>query len=374
MQLINFIIWSANPEIFPGIDAVEIRWYGLLFALAFIVGQQIMFYIYKKENKPEKDVDVLTLTVLIVTIIGARLGHVLFYDVKEYFSDPVSILKIWEGGLASHGAAIGIIAGIYLFSNYVVNLNPLNFTWKKKKRTGQDFFWVIDRVVITVALGGCFIRMGNFMNSGIIGKPTESNYGVIFAQDLTGWLESHEEYIEDVAVEKTKIRKADENGHVPVAIKIEFVRGTERPIIENIINNGIKNELSDANSDISLHFFQPKAEKLNYEMSVVGAPAATIYAKAIPRHPTQLYEAATSLLIFIFLFLIWRKRKEKTPRGLLFSLFLIVLFSLRLVHELFKENQEQFEDALVLNMGQILSIPLVLAGIIILLNLKRLQR
>ena len=117
MQLLNYIIWSPNPEIFPNIDWIEVRWYGLLFAAGFIISQQLMYHIFKVEGKPHKDVDSLTLWMIIATIIGARLGHVIFYEPMRYLQDPMSILKTWEGGLASHGAAIGILAAIYLYAN-----------------------------------------------------------------------------------------------------------------------------------------------------------------------------------------------------------------------------------------------------------------
>jgi len=118
MNLFNYIIWSPNPEIFPSIDWIEVRWYGLLFAAGFIISQQLMYHIFKKEGKPQQDVDSLTLWMIISTIVGARLGHVIFYEPMRYLEDPISILKTWEGGLASHGAAIGILTAIYLYANY----------------------------------------------------------------------------------------------------------------------------------------------------------------------------------------------------------------------------------------------------------------
>ena len=157
MDLLNYIIWSPNPEILPNWDFQigsfnigDIRWYGLLFATGFIVSQQIMYKIYRTEGKPEKDVDSLTLWMIIATIIGARLGHVIFYEPMRYLKDPISILKTWEGGLASHGATIGILTAIYLYVNYLVDINPLKgkFVWKKRKRPGQSYLWVVDRIVI----------------------------------------------------------------------------------------------------------------------------------------------------------------------------------------------------------------------------------
>src|SRR5690606_12087880 len=142
-----------------------------LFALGFLISQQILYYIYKKEGKPETDIDVLTLYMVVATIVGARLGHVLFYEPQRYLSDPVSILKVWEGGLASHGAAAAILFALWLYS--------------RKKKPGQSYLQVVDRIVIVVALTGALIRLGNFFNSEIIGIPTHNESGIVFARDVT---------------------------------------------------------------------------------------------------------------------------------------------------------------------------------------------
>ena len=191
MHFLSYIIWSANPEVIPSIEWIKVRWYGVLFALGFIISQQIMYRIYKKEGKSTRDVDSLTLFMIVATVIGARLGHVLFYEPMKYLRDPISILKTWEGGLASHGAAIGILTGIYLYVNYLIDINPFKgrFVWKKRKRPGQSFLWVVDRIVICVAITGALIRFGNFMNSEIIGIPTHSDKGVLFARDVIDRLE-----------------------------------------------------------------------------------------------------------------------------------------------------------------------------------------
>src|SRR5690606_38141765 len=122
---------------------------------------------------------------------------VLFYEPGQYLSDPIKILKIWEGGLASHGAAIGILTAIWLYSSYYINISFKEFTIKKRKRPGQSFLWVVDKIVIVVALGGSLIRLGNFLNSEIVGVETNSGAGVVFAWDAERIFE-HEAYIEDV--------------------------------------------------------------------------------------------------------------------------------------------------------------------------------
>src|SRR6478609_5268454 len=180
MNLFSYIIWNASPDIFtlpiPFIDKeLTLRWYGLLFALGFLISQQILYYIFKKEGKPEKDVDTLTIYMVIATIIGARLGHVLFYEPERYLSNPVDILKIWEGGLASHGAAIGILFALWLYS--------------RKKFVGQNYLQTLDRIVILVCLTGALIRFGNFFNSEILGKPTDNPLGIVFMNRVTESIE-----------------------------------------------------------------------------------------------------------------------------------------------------------------------------------------
>lgn len=376
MNFYTYIIWSPNPEIFPRIDWIEVRWYGLLFAAGFIISQQLMYHMYKSEGKPQKDVDSLTLWMIIVTIIGARLGHVIFYEPMRYLKDPISILKTWEGGLASHGATVGILTGIYLYVNYLVDINPFKgkFTWKKRKRPGQSYLWVVDRIVICVAITGSLIRFGNFLNAEIIGIPTRSNYGVVFARDVIDPLE-YIPQIDDVTIKKDKTREIDENGYVPVEIEILFNKSVNSPeLASQIVKTNVKTILSNYQY-VTLHIYEPPGNQLLFETSQnsKGQQIALVKTKGIARHPAQLYESISTFLIFLFLLYLWHRRKGKLPEGLLFGTFLVILFGLRFVYEFVKENQVEFEDSMSLNMGQILSIPLVIIGIWILLNLDKLQ-
>ncbi|WP_363322013.1 prolipoprotein diacylglyceryl transferase [uncultured Pontibacter sp.] len=257
MNLLNYITWNVDPEIFS-IGPVSVRWYGLFFALAFVFGQRILTKIYVAEGRTEGDVDVITLYMIIGTVVGARLGHTLFYSPEYYLSNPIEILKIWEGGLASHGATIGILFALWLFS-------------RKQK---FDYLWVLDRIVIVVALGGALIRLGNLMNSEIIGHQTT----------------------------------------VPWAFLFE--RLGENP--------------------------------------------------TVPRHPTQLYESLSVFLLFVLLYWLWKKYKSALPKGLLFGIFVTALFTFRFLVEFLKEDQVEKEASMVLNIGQLLSIPLILVGLIIL--------
>jgi phosphatidylglycerol:prolipoprotein diacylglycerol transferase len=261
-DLFAYIIWSVNPDIFviPGLDH-PVRWYGLSWALGFILSQQVMYFIYKKDGiRPKKDVDDLTIYMLIAAMLGARLGHVLFYDVMDYLKEPWRILAIWEGGLASHGGAVGILTALYFFA----------------RKTNVRYLWIVDRLVIVSALTGGMIRLGNLMNSEMEGIPTDVPWAFVFTR------------IDDV-----------------------------------------------------------------------------------PRHPAQLYEAIYCFLLFGFLLWLWYKNKETMKDGLLTGLFLIILFSLRIVDEMFKVNQVAFEENMSLNMGQILSIPFIIVGIVILIVTQR---
>lgn len=264
--MLNYIVWNVRPEIFTlpediwMIGGFSVRWYGLLFACAFIFGYIIMQRIFNKENIPIKVLDELTTYMVVSVIVGARLGHCLFYEPDYYLAHPIEILKIWEGGLASHGASIGILIGLYIFSR------------KNKK----PFIWIMDRIGIVVALGGFFVRLGNLMNSEIFGDITTLPWGFVFKNY----------YVADFATD--------------------------------------------------------------------------------PRHPTQLYEALSYFALFLILWWIYRKSDGHPRPGLLFGIFLILLFGSRFLIEFIKIPQVGFEEQMVLNMGQWLSIPFILGGVALL--------
>lgn len=262
-SLFAYLTWDvSNTAISIGSWAV--RWYGILFALGFVLGQIILTRIYEAEGKSAQLVDTITFYMIVGTVVGARLGHCLFYEPDYYLSHPLEILKIWRGGLASHGATAGILLALWLFS----------------RREKLSYLWVLDRIVIVVALGGACIRLGNMMNSEIIGRPT----------------------------------------NVPWAM-----------------------------------FFPRNPDHLSL----------------VPRHPTPLYEAGFCLVLTVGLYAIWRHYKAATPRGLIFGLFVVLLFTQRFLLEFLKENQVAFENGLPLNMGQLLSLPLIVAGLVVLVRARR---
>ncbi len=163
---LQIIIWDVNPEIFR-IGSFAVRWYGLLFASSFLIGYFILLRIFKNENLSDALLDKLTMYMALGVIIGARLGHCLIYEPEYYLSKPIEILKVWKGGLASHGGAAGILIAVGIFA------------YKEKK----GYFWTLDRVAIVVALAGLFIRMGNLMNSEIYGVETTLPWGFVFLQN-----------------------------------------------------------------------------------------------------------------------------------------------------------------------------------------------
>lgn len=260
--MLDFVTWTANPDIIHSF--ITIRWYGLMFALGFLIGYNIDARIFKHEGAPESWLGTLLMWVVAGTIIGARLGHVFFYEWDMYSQDPIRILYIWEGGLASHGGAIGVILGVLCFSAFTAKRNPL---------------WTFDRLVIPVALVGGMIRLGNLMNHEIYGHATSLPWGFKFITNMHAW----------------------QNGAQPI--------------------------FSD------------------------------------PSHPTQLYEASCYFALFaLLMWMYWRKNAETRP-GLIFGVFLIGIFLPRLLIEFVKNNQVAWENGMILNMGQLLSIPFILVGI-----------
>lgn len=365
--MLSYIIWNVNPEIFS-IGSFSLRWYGLFFALGFLLSQQILYYIYRKEGKDEKDIDTLTIYMVLATIIGARLGHIFFYQPELLWENPLGVFLPFEftpefkftglQGLASHGAAIGILFALWLYS--------------RKKKAGQNYLQVLDRIVIVVALTGCLIRLGNFFNSEIIGKPTEASYGVAFLGRVEEAL--MQDNFEPSPVESINIVKDKElpkgmNGRMPINIYLFFKTGVDQDKAEQFCKTYEKHYLTRLYEFVD----EPPRTDLNFEMykEKSGTLVAKINTFAIARHPAQLYESISCLILFAFLFWVWSREKEKIATGKIFGLFMVILWSLRFIYEFLKENQVQFEDDLTLNMGQLLSIPLVLVGIGVLIWSKR---
>ncbi|MEM9337157.1 MAG: prolipoprotein diacylglyceryl transferase [Bacteroidota bacterium] len=348
--MLSYIIWNFNPDIFniPGINYSP-RWYGVLFALGFILSQQVMFYIFKKEGRPVKDVDKLTTYMVIAVIVGARLGHCLFYDPVYFLSNPLEILKVWKGGLASHGGAIGILVALYLFS----------------KKLGYNMLWILDRIVIVVVLTGALIRTGNLFNSEMEGIETNSNTGLVYARATNDLLNYDEKRIESVSFKKGGQKESDQPGRVPITAEITYKRGVKLELEDKrFIENNLKPSLLRY-QEVRQHV-DFGDDPLSYTIEEKeGRQVVAIYALGIVRHAAQMYEATYCILLMLLLFWLWKNKRTVLPRGFNFALLMILLWALRFVDEFFKMNQEAFEDDLLLNMGQILSIPLSIAGVVI---------
>lgn len=162
----SYIDWNISPKIFS-IGDFSIAWYGVLFASGFYLGFHIMRWVYIREEKSLKTLDIIFIYMVSGAVLGARLGHCLFYDPNYYLSNPLEILKIWEGGLASHGGVVGMLLAMYYYA---------------KKTADISFFWLLDRMTLVIALGSFFIRLGNFFNSEILGIPTNIPWAVVFSR------------------------------------------------------------------------------------------------------------------------------------------------------------------------------------------------
>jgi phosphatidylglycerol:prolipoprotein diacylglycerol transferase len=290
------MIWNPSEGINLGF--FTIRFYSLMFVIAFGLGWYIMKNIFDREKEPLEKLDTLFIWTVIATLLGARLGHVFFYD-WEYYSNHLSEILLpfrfdpkfeFTGfqGLASHGAAVAIIIAMYFYSVKVIK---------------RPMLWVLDRVVIPVACGAIFVRIGNFFNSEIVGKVTDSPFGVRFVRDY---------YTPKDIVNVTKITNVN------------------------------------------------KA----YDALVTDPQYAALLQKVPAKHPAQLYEAALYIIVFAVLFFLYWKTKTAEKHGLLFGYFLILLWTVRFVVEYVKESQGGIEETFGLfSTGQWLSIPFILLGI-----------
>jgi prolipoprotein diacylglyceryl transferase len=394
MAILSYIIWNGSPEIF-NIGTFALRWYGLFFAIGFLISQQLLYYIYRKEGKPEKDVETLTIYMVVATILGARLGHVIFYDPQIIWENPLSIFLPFEfnpfrftglQGLASHGGAFGILFALWLYCNYRISFSKVDVDldtkskkvekkkkWgifaEKVKLPGQSYLQVLDRIVILVALTGALIRLGNYFNSEIIGKPTDGPTAVIFVNRLTEALEERKldgkQIVESVEYRSNDSLPAGSNGRIPISIYIFFKPGIEDQQARSFVQFNVKDLLANR----MYEFFDEGMGPIDFDLAPQknGNLAARVHTFGISRHPAQLYESISCVLLFLLLWWIWARYKENLPPGRIFGVFMVILWSLRFAYEFLKEPQELFEEDLPLYMGQILSIPLIIAGILILI-------
>ncbi len=296
MKTLPHFIWNPSEGIDLGFFVI--RYYSLMFVIAFGLGWYIMKKIFERENEPVEKLDSLFIWTVLSTLLGARLGHVFFYD-WEYYRNHLSEILLpfrfepsfeFTGfqGLASHGAAIAIILSMYFFS---------------KKVMQKPLLWVLDRVVIPVAGGAVFVRIGNFFNSEIVGNTTSHPFGVRFVRD------------------QFSARDA-----------VTFTQ---------------KSSVKEA--------YHALCSDPNYSSLLAQVPA---------KHPAQLYEAVCYVFVFVILYVLYWKTTVRERQGFLFGLFLILLWSVRFMVEYVKESQGGFEAYLgQFSTGQWLSIPFILIGL-----------
>jgi len=300
------MVWNPSEGIDLGF--FMIRYYSLMFVIAFGLGWYLMKKIFERENESIEKLDSLFIWTVFATLLGARLGHVFFYD-WEYFRNHLAEILLpfrfspnfeFTGfqGLASHGAAIGIILAMYFFS---------------KKIMKRSLLWVLDRVVIPVASGAVFVRIGNFFNSEIIGHNTTSSFGIKFIKDY---------YSPREVVNATKIPNPKE-AYNAIATNPQFTN-----LLEQV-------------------------------------PA---------KHPTQLYESICYIFVFATLFYMYWKTDAREKQGYLLGMFLIMLWSVRFVVEFLKESQGGFESDLgTFSTGQWLSIPFIIIGLLLIFKSKKID-
>lgn len=333
-MLLNFITWNIDP-ILAHLGPLTIRWYGLLWALGIYATLLITQKIFKNEKLPEAWVDKLFIYTVVGTIIGARLGHCLFYEWDYFSAHPLEILYIWHGGLASHGGAIGILIAVYIFD---------------KKVSKKGFIWVMDRLVIGVAICGAAIRLGNLMNSEIYGGITSMPWGFQFVRDskIAGDLQ----LISGILAHSGLI-KADLIQHLQSFITNFSLAGN--------LNFGA---LEDALVNAKFISYGQTGELLRlFESNHLIA--------ITQNHPTQIYEILYCLITFVAVWWLYWKKEAFKKTGLIFGVFLIGIFASRFLLEFIKLDQEAFEAGMILNMGQILSIPFIVWGIWLLYKSKK---
>ena len=270
MQLFCSVTWSADPVIFD-IGFFSLRWYALMFIVGFYIGSKLMEVYYKHDGVNPEKVYTLFLYCFIGTIIGARLGHCLFYDPGYYLANPIEMLKTWKGGLASHGGTLGVFLAVLVYA----------------RRDHRSALWVLDRLGIAVAPVAALIRVGNLFNHEIYGHVTSMPWGFRFIENVGAWS-----------------------------------RGAE-----------------------------------------------PVYTE--PCHPTQIYEALCYLAVFAINAYLYYKTDARNRRGLLLGVFFTGVFGSRFLIEYVKNEQVPFEKGMILDMGQILSIPFIVGGIWLIVRAMR---
>ena len=327
--MLDYIIWNVQPEI---IEGFSVRWYGLFFAIGFFVSYTFLGKIFKKEGLSQKELDNFTFLVFILLIAGLRLGHCLFYEPEVYLKNPIKILYVWEGGLASHGGAVGLLTAFFIFAY----------------RTKRTFMWVASRAAIVVPFTATMVRLGNLMNSEIYGIATDAPWAFAYIRDAI--ITTTPDVI-SAAVQQAGVVAANMQ-HQVVAI---FSNSTEA-LQHGVSFTEVKNVLLQ-NNLISQDEVKPLAKSF-------------IDANLISKnHPTQIYEALVYIATFGILMTYYFRRSKlgKTISDyLILSLTFLFIFTSRFIIEFIKNEQVDFEKGMQFNMGQWLSVPFIILGLYLL--------
>ncbi len=345
-------IWNPDPVLFT-VGNFAVGWYGVLFMLGFLFSQRVVYFFYAQEGKIVRDV--LLWYLVAGVVVGGRLVHCLFYDPVYYGTHPLEILRVWEGGLASHGAVAGMVAALALFA---------------RNTPGEDFRWLLDRITIVALMTGALVRFGNFINSEIVGIPTGSRYGVVFVTDALRSIERRPEVLR-AAVERRTPSEGDRPGYVPLTLVIEAKNpGPAFPGAGAYFREAWPEILGDPVVR-SAFLEDPGGGEAGSVGPVPGGVRATFPVLGIARHPVQLYECAGALAMAIGFFVVWWRKKAAVPPGSIFGCCLVLLFTFRFFVEFLKEDVSSIEVGLPLKMGQLLSIPMVAIGVWILRKSRR---
>ena len=353
--MLAFIIWNFNPEVtFWG---ANIRYYGLTYVLGFVIAYFVLRPIFRKEGKDFFLTIKLMWAIVIGTLIGGRLGHCFFYEAAYYLKKPLEVLTHWNSGVASHGAAIGILIGLVIYSKYVAKTTLL---------------WSFDRALLVLALGAALVRIGNLSNSEIYGYPTQGKTGFVFVRDtkLARAYHNHKgfaQYIEQLNFSKRHGEPIMDGKAYPFEIKLSLLSKIKtEEMANNLVNQrvlpmlryGINSKGQETN------IFIDENQTAPFELLKEGTGfLVKINAYCMPKHPTQLYEALVYILLFVLLMYLYHCRGVGSLQGLMSGVFLVVMFTSRFFLEFLKQNQVAKEEDMMINMGQQLSIPFVVLGI-----------
>ena len=335
-----YISWDIDPALYDGF--IALRYYSLFFAISFLLGFTIVKKMFANEKAPIEWMDKLLMYSVIGTILGARLGHVFFYDLDYYLDNLAEIFMVWRGGLASHGAAIALIIAMWIFS---------------KKITQKHTLWSLDKLVIAAALAAGFIRVGNLMNSEIVGLKTSSDLSLFYKykakNKIGGFFNINSE---EINFETTEFDTTINNISFPkILTKIPLGSNKMSALYSEAFSNAFGYDNLESDAD----FFSSK-NKNDFFVSESNQLVIPIFV--IRRIPTQIYEAICYWFIFWFLFWGYWRKQWYLYQGRLFGIFLTLLFASRFFVEFYKEHQAFSNDSFF-TMGQYLSIPLVIIGL-----------